>query len=70
MITYLEFGGKELAKRLIVNVIETFGRSNERLISTLTGLPLDITIQLLDELERENCVYHLKLGSLKLWRVL
>lgn len=70
MITYLEFGGRKLAKQKIVDAIEMSHRANLRLISDLTGLPFGILEVLLDELERENCVYHQKLGSLKLWRVL
>jgi len=70
MIAYAEFGGKEKAKRMIVYAIEMSHRANLKLISDLTGLPFDMTIQLLDELEREDCVYHQKLGSLNLWRVL
>lgn len=70
MITYLEFGGKHRAKRMIVAAIEMSDKASTKLISSLTGLPLNIVIQLLDELEHEDSVYHEKLGDLKLWRVL
>ena len=63
-----EFGGKEVAKAMITICLKVFGRANEQLISSLTGLPLKITVHLLAELEHENCVYYQNLGSLRLWR--
>lgn len=65
----LELGGKKLAKRLIVAWLEMSGRSTPSLVATMVGLPLDITLGLLNELEHENCACYQKLGSLRLWRV-
>ena len=70
MIQPVEFGGKEVAKRWVVYAIDMSYRANERLISSLTGLPVDIVETLLNELEREDAVYYEKLGSLRLWRAL
>ena len=63
-----EFGGKEAAKTMITLCLKVFGRANEKLIASLTGLPVNITVQLLAELEHDNCIYHQNLGSLRLWR--
>jgi hypothetical protein len=53
-----EFGGKEAAKTMITLCLKVFGRANEKLIASLTGLPVNITVQLLAELEHDNCIYH------------
>ncbi len=64
----LELGGKKLAKNQIVSWLEQVDRSTPSLVATMVGLPLNITMQLLNELEQEDCAYYQELGSLRLWR--
>ena len=59
---YLEPGGREFAKQVILNWLNETGGSNAKLLETVTGLPPKILHPLLAELMKE--------GEIKLDRVI
>ena len=53
---YLEPGGKEFAKRVILSWLNETGGSNAKLLETVTGLPPKILHPLLAELMLEKTI--------------
>lgn len=56
MIDSWELGGKKFAKTLIVNILSDTGGANVNVLSFITGLPAEITRQILYDLEDQNKV--------------
>jgi len=53
-----EFGGKSIAKELVVVCIEQTGGANINVISEITGLPKKLIVPILGELTDEGVVEH------------
>ena len=56
MLFYLEPGGREFAKQVILSWLNETGGSNAKLLETVTGLPPKILHPLLAELMEERKV--------------
>lgn len=70
MVPYLEPGGKDFAKLMILIWLNNTGGSNLKLLETATGLPVDMLQVLLDKLVTEgNVSYEKHFPGRKVWRV-
>jgi len=69
MVVYIEPGGKDFAKRVILKWLEQTGGSNIKLIERATGLPVNILGVLLKELIADgNVTYEKCFRGVKIWR--
>lgn len=71
MITpYLEPGGKDFAKRFVLEWLEQTGGSNIKIIESATGIPVTILKALLNELMFEGYVTYEKCyRGVEVWRM-